>query len=66
MAEPRARHGPLQVHIDYVFDRLHDSKLAQAYDLLVPCRERPVGVRVKEFDDEDDSFWVCFLSRGLV
>ena len=53
MAEPRPRHGPLQVHVDYLFDRLHDSKLAQAYGILVPVRERPVGGSVKEFDHED-------------
>ena len=53
MAEPRQRHGPLQVHVDYFFDRLHDSKLAQAYSLLVPVRERPVGDSVKEFEHED-------------
>src|SRR5258708_35493368 len=53
MAEPRQRHGSLQVRVDYVFDRLHDSKLAQAYSLLVPVRERPVGGSVKEFEHED-------------
>jgi hypothetical protein len=42
--------GPLQVHVDYLFDRLHDSKLAQAYGILVPVRERPVGGSIKEFD----------------
>ena len=41
MAEPGARHGSLQVLLDYSFDRLHDSKIAQAYGLLVPIRERP-------------------------
>lgn len=35
MAEPRPRHGPLQVQVKYLFDRLHDSKRAQAYSLLV-------------------------------
>src|ERR1700720_920277 len=43
MAEPRRTRGRLQVHVDYLFDRLHDSKLAQAYGILVPVRERPVG-----------------------
>jgi len=62
MAEPRARSGPLQIHVDYTFDRLLESKLAQAYDILVPSRERPVGGRVKEFDDEDDGD----LRTGLV
>src|SRR5229473_3985069 len=62
MAEPRARSGPLQIYVDYAFDRLRESKLAQAYDILVPRRERPVGGRVKEFDDEDDGN----LRAGLV
>jgi hypothetical protein len=53
MAEPRPTRGPLQVHVDYWFDRLHDSKLVQAYGILVPVRERPVGSGVKEFDHED-------------
>src|SRR6266851_1914999 len=47
MAEPRARSGELQIHVDYAFDRLRESKLAQAYDILVPRRERPVGGRVR-------------------
>jgi len=53
MAEPRARHGPLQVLLDYSFDRLHDSKIAQAYSLLVPGRQRPTGGSVKELDHEN-------------
>src|SRR6266581_2624605 len=53
MAEPRPKNGPFQIHVSYSFDRLLEPKLAQAYEILVPCRERPVGVRVKEFDDED-------------
>ena len=51
MAEPRQNRGPFQIQVSYSFDRLLEPKLAQAYELLVPCRERPVGV--KEFDDED-------------
>jgi DNA invertase Pin-like site-specific DNA recombinase len=62
MGKPRAPQGPLQVHIDYAFDRLHDSKLAQAYGILVPVRERPVGGTVKEFDHEDGGD----LRTGLV
>ena len=50
MAERRARRGSLQVHFDYTFDRLRESKLAQAYDILVPGRERLVGARAKETD----------------
>ena len=51
MAEPRQNRGPFQIQVSYSFDRLFEPKLAQAYELLVPCREHPVGV--KEFDDED-------------
>src|SRR6267142_906866 len=53
MAEPRRKSGPFRIQISYSFDRLLEPKLAQAYDIVVPCRERPVGVRVKEFDDEN-------------
>src|SRR6266852_4959289 len=53
MAKPRRTHDSLQVRVDYVFDRLYDSKLAQAYSLLVPVRERPVGGSVKEFEYEN-------------
>ena len=62
MAEPLGRSGPLQIQIDYAFDRLCESKLAQAYSILVPCRERPVGEHVKEFEHEDGSD----LRPGLV
>src|SRR5664280_1538997 len=55
MAKPRSTPGLLQVHIEYLFDRLHDSKLSQAYSLLVPIRERPVSGGVKEFSHEDGS-----------
>src|SRR3954451_17451009 len=33
--------------------RLLESKLAQAYEILVPCRERSVGAPVKEFEYEN-------------
>src|SRR5205807_4323856 len=62
MAEPRPKSGSFQIHVSYSFDRLLEPKLAQAYDILVPCRERPVGVRIKEFDNEDDGD----LRTGLV
>src|SRR5260370_13781589 len=62
MAEPRPTRGLLQVDVDYWFDRLHDSKLAQAYGILVPVRERPVGGSVKEIHDEDSGN----LRPGLV
>jgi hypothetical protein len=53
MAEPHPKSGPFRIHIAYSFDRLLEAKLAQAYEILVPCRERPVGVRVKEFEEFD-------------
>src|SRR5260370_42010618 len=53
MAEPRQKSGLFQIHVSYSFDRLLEPKLAQAYSILVPGRERPVGGQVKEFDDED-------------
>src|ERR1035441_5842858 len=55
MAKPRSTLGRLQVHVEYLFDRLHESKVVQAYSLLVPIRERPVGGSVKELDHEDGS-----------
>src|SRR5215469_2447865 len=51
MAEPHPRGGSFRIHIAFSFDRLLEPKLAQAYEILVPCRERPVGVRVKEVED---------------
>src|SRR6266478_1316377 len=62
MAEPRRTRGRLQVQVDYLFDRMHDSKLAQAYGILVPVRERLVGGSVKEFDHENGGN----LRTGLV
>jgi hypothetical protein len=53
MAEPHRKSGSFQIQVSYLFDRLLELKLAQTYDILVPCRERPVGVRGKEFDNED-------------
>ena len=53
MAEPHPSGGAFRIHIAYSFDRLLEAKLAQAYEILVPCRQRPVGVRVKEFDYEN-------------
>src|ERR1700749_1346821 len=55
MAEPHRKSGHFQVDVSYSFDRLLEAKLAQAYDILVPCRERPVGARVKEFEYENGS-----------
>src|SRR5436189_4386096 len=55
MAEPRPKGGPLQIHVSYSFDRLLESKLAQAYDILVPTRERAVGGSRKESENEDGS-----------
>jgi hypothetical protein len=53
MAEPRQNRGPFQIRVSYSFDRLLEAKLAQAYAILVPCREHTIGLRVREFDDED-------------
>src|SRR5882672_11938221 len=54
MAERRARHAAFEVCLDYRFDRLLESKLAQAYDILVPSRERLIGrIRAKETEHED-------------
>src|SRR5437588_6561689 len=55
MAEPPRKSGSCQIQVSYSFDRLLELKLAHAYEILVPCREHRVGVRVKEFDDEDGS-----------
>ncbi len=62
MADPRQNRGPFQIQVSYSFDRLLEAKLAQAYAILVPCREHPVGVRVKEFDHEDGGN----LRKGIV
>jgi hypothetical protein len=48
MAERRTTARSYEVHLDYAFDRLRDSKLAQVYDILVPARKRLVGGRLKE------------------
>jgi site-specific DNA recombinase len=53
MAEPPRKSGHFKVDVSYSFDRLLETKLAQAYEILVPCRERPVGARVKEFEYEN-------------
>src|SRR3954471_2981523 len=53
MAEPHRKSGHFQVDVSYSFDRLLEAKLAQAYEILVPCRERPFGARVKEFEYEN-------------
>src|SRR6516164_3526765 len=58
MAEPRSKSGPLEIHVAFVFDRLLESKLAQAYSILVPTRERPVE-RVKECDHDADGGHLC-------
>src|SRR6516225_1152368 len=62
MAEPRLKSGLWQIHVSYSFDRLLESKLAQAYDILVPTREYPVGGCLKEPKNEDGSH----LRTGLV
>jgi hypothetical protein len=53
MAEPHPRGDPFRIHIAYSFDRLLEAKLTQAYEILVPCRERAVGVRGQELNNEN-------------
>src|SRR5439155_3140876 len=48
VAERQARGGTRQVQLDYAFDRLRASKLAHAYEILVPARVRSVEAHVKE------------------
>jgi hypothetical protein len=55
MAEPRLKSGSWQIHVSYSFDRLLESKLAQAYDILAPTREQQVGGCLKESENEDGS-----------
>ena len=57
MAERRTRRAALQVSFDYTFDRLLESNLAQAHDILVPGMERMVGgsARAKQSEHEDES-----------
>jgi hypothetical protein len=64
MAEPRQNRDAFQIQVSYSFDRLLEPKLARAYEILVPCREHPVGVRMKEcslFPLAED---LPFLGRG--
>jgi len=63
MGERRARRGSLEVHLDYAFDRLRESKLAQAYDILVPARERLAGARVGERIYEDGAIYARVSSQ---
>jgi hypothetical protein len=54
------------VNIAYSFDRLLEAKLTQAYGILVPCRERPLDVRGREFDHEKilrNSMGSCWIGR---
>src|SRR5258708_1407994 len=53
MAEPHPRGDPFRIHIAYSFDRLLEAKLTQAYEILVPFRERAVGVRGEELNNEN-------------
>ena len=48
MAEPRQNRSAFQIQVFYSFDRLLEPKLARAYEILVPCREHPVGVRTAQ------------------
>src|SRR6266571_4446017 len=48
VAERPARGGTRQVQLDYASDRLRASKLAHAYEILVPARARSCEAPVKE------------------
>src|SRR5436309_15085632 len=48
VAEGQTRGGTRQVQLDYAFDRLRASKLAHAYEILVPARARSCEAHVKE------------------
>src|SRR5437879_12836271 len=48
VAERQARGGTRQVQLDYAFDRLRATKLAHAYEILVPARPRSCEAHVKE------------------
>src|SRR5258706_10960798 len=48
MAERRTPRGPLQVQLDYAFDRLRADKIAHAYEMLVPARARRLGTPRQE------------------
>src|SRR5438876_7757951 len=48
VAERQARGGTRQIQLDYAFDRLRASKLAHAYEILVPARARSREAHVKE------------------
>src|SRR5712691_8949835 len=48
VAERPARGGTRQFQLDYAFDRLRASKLAHAYEILVPARARPLEAAVRE------------------
>src|SRR5712692_1923717 len=47
-AERPTRRGTRHVQLDYAFDRLRASKLAHAYEMLVPVRARPLEAFVRE------------------
>src|SRR5580704_18144066 len=53
VAERQARGAPRQVQLDYAFDRLRASKLAHAYEILVPARTRSYEAPVKECPHAD-------------
>src|SRR5438128_12340909 len=48
VAERPARGGPRQVQLDYAFDRLRATKLAHAYEILVPALARSREAHVRE------------------
>src|SRR6202790_114015 len=48
VAERQPRGGPRQVQLDYAFDRLRATKLAHAYEILVPALARSREAHVRE------------------
>jgi DNA invertase Pin-like site-specific DNA recombinase len=57
------------VYLDFTFDRLRQSKLAQAYDILVPERERLIGagalfVKAPQGASAEDQLLVQF--QGMI
>src|SRR5216684_3164777 len=48
VADLQTRGRTRQVQLDYAFDRLRATKLAHAYEILVPARARPLEADVRE------------------
>src|SRR6266851_4375799 len=69
MAEPRPKSGPLQIHVSFSFDRLLESKLAQAYQILLIEEFARHGVetlfvKAPQGDSAEDQLLVQF--QGMI